>query len=124
MGALGHLSKGRHVAVGLAVLGSSALALFGVTGDGNPEEKVDSWQTVVEPAGGDAVRVTETIDWDFGDSSRHGIFRDIPNDFGTPTHVRAASPDAPDDVAVDDAGGPPPPTKNSAHPHHHTRRAH
>ena len=53
MGALGHLSKGRHVAAGLAIAGTSALAAFGAIGDGNPEERVDSWQTIVEPAGGD-----------------------------------------------------------------------
>ena len=31
-------------------------------GDGNPEERFDNWQTIVEPAGGDALRITETID--------------------------------------------------------------
>ena len=95
MGALGHLSKGRHVAVGLAIAGTSALAAFGVIGDGNPEERVDSWQTIVEPAGGDALRITEIIDWDFGDNRRHGVFRAIPNDFGAPTDIEASSPDAP-----------------------------
>src|SRR6187200_2431730 len=104
MGALGHLSKGRHVAVGLAIAGTSALAAFGAIGDGNPEERVDSWQTIVEPAGGDNLRITENIDWDFGDNRRHGVFRAIPNDFGAPTDVRASSPDAPADVHTEDQG--------------------
>ena len=86
------------------VAGCSALALFGAIGDGNPDEVIDSWQTAARPAGGDALRITETIDWDFGDSSRHGIFREIPNDFGAPTDVMASSPDAPDDLDVEDQG--------------------
>ena len=60
-------------------------------GDGNPEERVDSWQTIVEPAGGDALRITENIDWDFGDNRHHGVFRAIPNDFGAPTDIEASS---------------------------------
>jgi hypothetical protein len=104
MGALGHLGKARHVAVGLSIAGTSALAAFGVIGDGNPEEKIESWQSIVEPGGGDALRVTETIDWDFGDDRRHGIFRKIPNDFGAPTGIEVSSPDAPDDLDVTDEG--------------------
>ena len=71
MAALGRLSKTRHVAVGLAIAGTSALAAFGVIGDGNPEERFDTWQTIVEPAGGNALRITETFDQDFGDDKRH-----------------------------------------------------
>jgi uncharacterized membrane protein YgcG len=104
MAALGHLSKARHVAVGVAIAATSALAAFGVIGDGNPEEKIDSWQTIVEPGGGDALRITETIDWDFGDARHHGIFRQIPNDFGAPVDIEASSPDAPDDLNVTDEG--------------------
>jgi uncharacterized membrane protein YgcG len=104
MGALGHLSKTRHVAVGLSIAGTSALAAFGIIGDGNPEERIDSWQTIVEPAGGDALRITENIDWDFGDERHHGIFRAIPNDFGAPSDIEASSPDAPDDLHVTDEG--------------------
>src|SRR5262245_50455165 len=79
MGALGHLGKARHVAVGLAIAGTSALALFGVIGDGNPDMRFDTWQTIVEPTGGDAVRVTENFDQDFGDDRHHGPIREIPN---------------------------------------------
>jgi uncharacterized protein (TIGR04222 family) len=104
MAALGRLSKTRHVAVGVAIAGTSALAAFGVIGDGNPEERFDTWQTIVEPAGGDALRITETFDQDFGDDKRHGPQREIPNDFGAPTDVEASSPDAPADVNVIDGG--------------------
>ena len=90
--------------VGLSIVGTSALAAFGVIGDGNPPEKFDTWQTVIEPAGGDALRITETFDQDFGDNRRHGPQRDIPNDFGTPTDVVASSPSAPDAVTAIDEG--------------------
>ena len=104
MAALGHLSKARHVAVGLAIAAPTALAAFGVIGDGNPEERFDTWQTIVEPAGGDALRITETFDQDFGDDKRHGPQRAIPNDYGRPTDIEASSPDAPADVHVFDEG--------------------
>jgi uncharacterized protein (TIGR04222 family) len=104
MAALGRLSKARHVAVGLAIAGTSALAAFGLIGDGNPEERFDNWQTIVEPAGGDALRITETFDQDFGDANRHGPQRAIPNDYGAPTDVEASSPDAPADVTLIDGG--------------------
>ena len=95
MAALGHLSKARHVAVGLAIAAPTALAAFGVIGDGNPEERFDTWQTIVEPAGGDALRITETFDQDFGDDKRHGPQRAIPNDYGRPTEIEASSPTRP-----------------------------
>ena len=104
MAALGHISKVRHVVVGLSIVGTSALALFGVIGDGNPPEKFDTWQTVIEPAGGDALRITETFDHDFGDNRRHGPLRTIPNDFGAPTDVVASSPTAPDALDIADEG--------------------
>jgi uncharacterized membrane protein YgcG len=102
MGTLGHLSKARHVAVGLSIAGTSALAAFGVIGDGNPEERFDTWQAIVQPAGGDALRITENFDQDFGDNRRHGPLRRIPNDFGAPTDIESSSPDAPADVSATD----------------------
>ena len=104
MAALGHISKVRHVVVGLSVAGTAALAAFGIIGDGNHEERFETWQTVIQPAGGDGLRITETFDHDFGDQRRHGPQRVIPNDFGRPTDVVASSPDAPADVTVIDEG--------------------
>ena len=93
MAELGHLSKARHVVVGVAILGTTALAAFGVIGDGNPGERFDTFQSIVEPAEDpDALRITETFDQDFGDNTRHGPVRVIPNDFGVPTDVVASSP--------------------------------
>ncbi len=70
MAELGHLSKARHVVVGVAILGTTALAAFGVIGDGNPGERFDTFQSIVEPAEDpDALRITETFDQDFGDNT-------------------------------------------------------
>ena len=60
---------------------------------------------IIEPAGGDGLRITETFDQDFGSNDRRGHQRLIPNDFGAPTDVVASSPDAPDDVTVDAVDG-------------------
>src|SRR5262245_37053565 len=101
MAALGHISKARHVMVGLAIAGTSALTAFGVIGDGNPPERYENWQTIVEPAGDDALHIIETFDVDFGDNRRHGPLRTIPTDFGAPIDVVASSPDAPADVTLE-----------------------
>lgn len=103
-GMLGGVSTARHLAVGGAVGAVTALTGFGLIGGGKHDERFDSWQVVVEPAGGDALRITETFDQDFGTNDRHGPLRTIPNDYGTPAQVVASSPDAPDDLQVIDNG--------------------
>ncbi|MGY2079606.1 DUF2207 domain-containing protein [Modestobacter sp. SYSU DS0657] len=60
---------------GLLVLG--AVLLAGCTGDG-PAEAIRSYDVRVEAAADGSLRVTETIDYDFGDEERHGIERLIP----------------------------------------------
>ena len=101
---LGGTSKARHGAVAVVIGGITALTGFGVIGGGDHPQRYDTWQVVIEPAGGDALRITETFDQDFGSNDRHGHERLIPNDYGAPTDVVASSPDAPDDLDVVDLG--------------------
>ena len=104
MGMIGKISPVRHVAVGIAVAGTTFLTAIGVIGGGSHPERYDHWQSVVEPAGENGVRLTHVIDQDFGSNDRRGHETYIPNDFGRPTDVTADSPDAPDRVTVDDFG--------------------
>ncbi len=101
---IGRISKVRHAVVGVAIGGSSLLGLTGLIGAGNHPERFDAKLIVVSPAGGDGLRITEYVDQDFGHHRRHGYERVIPNDFGAPIDVRAASPDAPDAVSVTNLG--------------------
>jgi Predicted membrane protein (DUF2207) len=41
-------------------------------------EHIQSYDVVIEIQQDDSLRITETIDYDFGVSSHHGIFRDVP----------------------------------------------
>ncbi len=93
----------RHLAVGGAMLVGPVLVLAGVLGGGVHDERFDAKQILVTPAG-DGVRIREVVDQDFGNTSRHGYERVIPNDFGIPTDVTAFSPDAPDAVSVSNEG--------------------
>lgn len=86
-------SRLAHAAVGASVGGIGVLTLLGILGQSHPEH-FDAKQVVVAPAGGDALRVTEVVDIDFGRAQRHGYERKIPNDFGQPTDIVASSPDA------------------------------
>lgn len=97
---LGKLSPIRHVVVGAAIATTTLLGFGGVIGGGNHEEVIEHLQVIVEPAGADGLRITETFDQDFGTNQRHGTERRIPIDFGVPTDVVASSPDAPDDVSA------------------------
>jgi uncharacterized membrane protein YgcG len=77
-------------------------------------ESISSYDVdiMVDP-GGD-IHVVETIDYDFGDAERHGIFRDIPTrlyyddtyDRTFPLHVDSlsGSPGTPAQYGVEDAG--------------------
>jgi uncharacterized membrane protein YgcG len=94
----------RHVAVGGSLIAAPVLTLAGLIGGGVHEERFEAKQVVVTPAG-DGVRIRETVDDDFGTSSRHGYERIIPNDFGVPVDIEASSPDAPDDLSVSEMRG-------------------
>ena len=104
MGMIGKISPLRHLAVGVAVAGTTILTATGVIGGGSHPERYDQWQSVVQPSGADGVRLTHVIDQDFGTNDRRGHETYIPNDFGVPTDVTADSPDAPDRVTVDNLG--------------------
>lgn len=93
-----------HVIVAVAALVTPALVAFGVAGSGMHPERFDAKQVLVVPSGADGVRVREVVDQDFGNASRHGYERIVPNDFGVPIDVVASSPDAPDDLSVVDEG--------------------
>ena len=103
MSELGRLSRARHAAVGLTVVGVAAAGFFGLVGEDHGE-RFDAKQVVVARAGANSLRVREVVDQDFGRADRRGYQRIIPNDFGVPTEVSASSPDAPDDVAVEQLG--------------------
>lgn len=104
MGMIGKLSPFRHIAVVGAVGLTTLLTATGVIGGGSHPERYDQWQTVVEPAGDNGVRLTHVFDQDFGTNDRRGHETYIPNDFGVPTDVTADSPNAPDTVTVDNFG--------------------
>jgi uncharacterized membrane protein YgcG len=97
---LERISWVHHAAVGGTVLGVSALALFGLIGEPEHPERFDAKQVTVWPVGGEAVRIREVVDQDFGTTERRGYQRFVPDDFGRPTDVTASSPDAPDNLDV------------------------
>ncbi len=92
-----------HLVVALSILVVGFLALIGLIGQNAHDEKIEQLQVVVQGAGDSGVRITETIDQDFGTETRHGPQLIVPEDFGVPTEITASSPDAPDDVHVDTA---------------------
>lgn len=93
-----------HLWVGASVLAMSLLALGGLIGETARDEKIEQLQVVVTAAGESGLRMTETIDQDFGTAAdRHGPQLVIPNDFGVVTDVEAESDTAPDAVSVDPA---------------------
>jgi uncharacterized membrane protein YgcG len=103
---LGRFGWWRHVAAGLVVLGCGGLALAGLVGrESQTEERFEAKQVTVTPTGDNGVTIREVVDQDFGTHDRHGYERTIPNDFGVPTEVRASSPDASDDISVEQIGG-------------------
>ena len=102
--ALGRSLAVRHVGVALSIAGTTALAALGVIGSGNHPERFDAKTIVVQALDANTLRIVEYVDQDFGGNDRHGYERVIPNNFGVPSDVEAASPDAPDDVDVVDQG--------------------
>jgi hypothetical protein len=67
-------------------------------------ERFDAKHVTVTPDGENGLRIREVVDVDFGSADRHGYVRVIPNDFGVPTDVSADSPDAPDNLSVEQTG--------------------
>jgi uncharacterized membrane protein YgcG len=101
---LGKLEVWRHAAAGVAVLACSGLALAGVIGEEQHEERFEGKQVTITPTGDDGLTIREVVDQDFGDAERRGYQRLIPNDFGVPIDVTATSPDAPADVSAEIIG--------------------
>jgi uncharacterized membrane protein YgcG len=97
---LGKLGIWRHLLVLVSIAGCAALALFGIIGGGNRDERFEAKQITVTPGGGDGVRIREVVDQDFGSERRHGYQRIIPNDFGEPTDITASSPNANADIST------------------------
>ena len=87
----------------MSVVVVGILALTGLIGEAEQPEKIEQLQVVISGADENGVRITETIDQDFGTNDRHGPELVVPEDFGVPTNVVASSPDAPADVNVADA---------------------
>ena len=87
------LAGGLGVA-GMAALGSQA---------GNVE-RIDALHATAEVRADGTARITEVIDYDFGNAlNRHGINRDVPG-LSTDGHITVSSPDAPADVELFDIG--------------------
>ncbi len=102
---LNPVRRWRHALVGATVLVTPVLAVTGAIGAGTHAERFDAKQVLVTPDGTDGVRIREVVDQDFGTHDKHGYERTIPDDFGVPTAVEAASPDAPDQFSVTELTG-------------------
>jgi hypothetical protein len=83
------------LAVAVLVVGGAAAA-GAALGDG--ERITAMWAGAEVGAGGDA-RIVEAIDWDFGPTAHHGIFRDVPG-LQPDAPVSVSSATAPADVAL------------------------
>ena len=94
------LKKRSHLVVALSVVVVGLLAAWGLIGENPQPEKIEQLQVVVSGAGEAGVRITETIDQDFGTTDRRGPQLVVPNDFGVPTNITASSASAPDDLQV------------------------
>lgn len=97
--------KGRRLANRFALAGGGvALGLVsGFTAAVGDSERIGGYWTsaVVEPDG--QAQVTEVIDYDFGSSDRHGIFREIPL-LDPAASITVESPTAPDQFVLEDSG--------------------
>ena len=91
-----------HLVVVLSILVVGFLALTGTIGENAHDEKIEQLPVVVSGEGDSGVRITETIDQDFGTETKHGPVLVVPNDFGQVTDVTASSSDAPHNVYLDD----------------------
>ncbi|MGH1490018.1 MAG: DUF2207 family protein [Acidimicrobiales bacterium] len=88
----------------LLVGGALATGMVGlVAAAGGDTERIDGyWTSAAVGADGEA-QVTEVIDYEFGVSDRHGIFRDIPR-LNPAADITVESPTAPDQFVVEGFG--------------------
>jgi hypothetical protein len=83
------------LAVAVLLVGGAA-AVGAALGDG--ERITGMWAGAEIGSDGDA-RIVEVIDWDFGPTAHHGIFRDVPG-LRPDAQVSVSSPTAPTDVQL------------------------
>jgi hypothetical protein len=100
---LAKIAPWHHLVVGASVAIVAGATFTGLIGEDRPE-RYEHKQTVIAPSGTDGLRITETVDVDFGDQRRHGYQRIIPVDFGEPAEVTGSSADAPDVISVEPFG--------------------
>ena len=61
-----------------ALLAAATLALAAVPAHAQSSERITGYDVLIEIGADGTLTIVETIDYDFGSSSRHGILRDIP----------------------------------------------
>src|SRR6266508_3887514 len=83
------------LAVAVLVVGGAA-AVGAALGDG---ERITAMWVGAEIGGDGDARIVEAIDWDFGPTAHHGIFRDVPG-LQPDAPVSVSSATAPDDVQL------------------------
>jgi Predicted membrane protein (DUF2207) len=83
------------LAVAVLVVGGAA-AVGAALGDG---ERITAMWVGAEIGGDGDARIVEAIDWDFGPTAHHGIFRDVPG-LRPDAAVSVSSATAPADVAL------------------------
>lgn len=100
-----HVSQGiRHVLVALVVAALAGATAFGLIGPAVGPERIHSYDVVATIDADHDVTVREVIDWDFGRSSKRGIFRRIPHSGGEPLDITVSSPTAPDQARTTSVG--------------------
>jgi len=83
------------LAIAVLVVGGAA-AVGAALGDG---ERISAMWVGAEIGGDGDARIVEAIDWDFGPTAHHGIFRDVPG-LRPDAPVSVSSATAPDDVQL------------------------
>jgi len=94
--------------MGVMAAGGIGVGLVALAGAATAGERIERYWTVAEVDADGGGRVTEVLDYDFGPapaflSNRHGILRWVPG--AVPASVSVSSPDAPDDVQVEELLG-------------------
>ena len=73
------VSRLRTILVGAAVAVAGAASLAPAAALAQTSEHIASYDVAIAIDRSGALRITETIDYDFGGNERHGIYRDIPD---------------------------------------------